>query len=142
MFYLFEHGLEKEKEENLIWYKNLIFIKWRRKHYNVRACYTLLPVVKYEGDNCWETTGVLTGFVRRYNFLSFDDDPRDLFKCLYRFIIVGDDGSFIRSLPLINNLPARFDWSIIGWTIRRLALINLLEKDKKKCKNFFLLLCL
>lgn len=30
-----------------------------------------------------------------------------------------------------RDLPARFDWSIIGWTIRRLALINLQQQTQQ-----------
>lgn len=31
----------------------------------------------------------------------------------------------------IGDLPARFDWSIMGWTILLLALMNLKEKKKR-----------
>lgn len=35
-----------------------------------------------------------------------------------------------------SDLPARLDWSIIGWTIRRRALINLWNKEKANCNYF------
>lgn len=43
-------------------------------------------------------------------------------------------------------LPARLDWSIIGWTILLLALINLMEQSKEQSKwaykhIYFLLTC-
>lgn len=33
------------------------------------------------------------------------------------------------------DLPARFDWSIIGWTIRRLALINLQQQTQSAVRQ-------
>ena len=33
---------------------------------------------------------------------------------------------------LWRNLPARFDWSIMGWTMRLRALMNLFEREKKR----------
>lgn len=43
------------------------------------------------------------------------------------------DGFRLRDLNTvtIGDLPARFDWSIMGWTILLLALMNL-EKMKRK----------
>lgn len=46
--------------------------------------------------------------------------------------------NFRKFLNIFDNfyLPARFDWSIIGCTILRLALINL-KLIKKLVKDFF-----
>lgn len=44
------------------------------------------------------------------------------------------DGFRLRDLNTvtIGDLPARFDWSIMGWTILLLALMNLKEKRRRR----------
>ena len=108
----------------------------------------LLPFVGYERDDCWEITGagvgdidVLVDIARRCNLFSFCDViPRIRLEWVCRLVTGLEEGwgrdtrsaPSRSSLPLIFNLPARFDWSIIGWTIRRLALINLNIHSKIK----------
>lgn len=45
-----------------------------------------------------------------------------------------EDGFRLRDLNTvtIGDLPARFDWSIMGWTILLLALMNLQEREREE----------
>lgn len=48
-----------------------------------------------------------------------------------------DDAFRLRDLNIVTtgDLPARLDWSIMGWTILLLAFINLCGEEEKKKKK-------